>query len=731
MAITLGNTTSSGTQINANTSFSFSHTTHADTDLLNITIVAQDTVTSDRNVTGVTFNGVAATEVVAIETGSTNMTVEIWRLTETSYGTNLGGVTANVQVTFAGKTSTSVAWSTDLIGVNQTTPVQNSNTAYGTSSTPSVTVSGAVAGSMTIGGLGTAQGDSTLVSVTTGTQLAEEDAGPVVFAAAYNSGNGTLAWYITSSFQWHIAAANYNEAATGGSGSVTADAIIEKSISQSVSSDSVIEKSVQQSVSSDAIVMVSESGLVSADSTIKSQQQQSVSADSAILRSFSQSVTVDAVVESRVEASFTADAYIYAEAVTWYYWSEIWSNPVSTAYSVTADAVILRQVSDSIIADAIVKKTISGSVTADSTIKKAVEQSIAGDAVVKKSNSQSATVDATIRVLTEQSVVADATIESSVTQSVNADAIVLRAISQSMIADSIVKSSAEQSVSADAYILSQATEDSITADAIIKTSVSQSISANAYIFGTTVQDITADAVIKKGASQSVTADAVVESAVSQSISADAVIQATVEQSISADAVIEKSISQSISADATILVYNEQSVVADAVVERSVDSSVTADAIVESTVSQSITSNAVVETTVESSIAVDAVIERSWQQSVTLDATIVCVGTPVWVSPPDTSASGTLPVFVFEIPESVGGMHFKLELDKVNTFDGPDYRLIETWISTTGWEYHDGVGWQPFPSSGVSNVYSGNECRYTVQVELTSGVWYRKITGGVA
>jgi len=167
-------------------------------------------------VTGVSFNGVALTREVYDSSTTNYYHVDGWYLTETTYGSNLGGVTANVQVTHGGKCSGSGAVAVDLISVDQSDPVQGSQWTY-TSSNPvqSVTVSGAVSGSMTVGVLCCGEGDTSNVSVTAGTELGEWGFGPSAGSSAYRADSGTLTWYITNSESGDTLAINFNEA-TGG-----------------------------------------------------------------------------------------------------------------------------------------------------------------------------------------------------------------------------------------------------------------------------------------------------------------------------------------------------------------------------------------------------------------------------------------------------------------------------------------------------------------------------------
>ena len=127
-----------------------------------------------------------------------------------------------------------------------------------------------------------------------------------------------------------------------------------------------------------------------------------------------------------------------------------------------------------------------------------------------------------------------------------------------------------------------------------------------------------------------------------------------------------------------------------------------------------------------SFTADAFIE--WY--ITADA-YISGGTATWVSPPDTSGISVTPVLVFNSPNLGKDLHFHIQLDKVNTFDGGDLRDIKTNFDQTGWEYDStgAGGWTAFPATGMPAAYGGNEARYTVQVPLSSGTWYRRVRAG--
>ena len=186
----------------------------------------------------------------------------------------------------------------------------------------------------------------------------------------------------------------------------------------------------------------------------------------------------------------------------------------------------------------------------------------------------------------------------------------------------------------------------------------------------------------------------------------------------ADAVARVPRSGSFTADAHVRVPQTGSFVADAVTARAQAGSVLADAIIEQAQAGSVLADAIVEGTIAGSFTADAYIPGEG------------LAAAIWVSPADTSTIGAYPVLVFTTP--TGGTnpyHFNMQLDKVATFDGGDLRDLKTNVDVTGWEYFDGGGWQPLPATGMPIAYAGNDARYTVQVPLTTGTWYRRVRAG--
>jgi hypothetical protein len=237
---------------------------------------------------------------------------------------------------------------------------------------------------------------------------------------------------------------------------------------------------------------------------------------------------------------------------------------------------------------------------------------------------------------------------------------------------------------------------------------------------------------------SVTANAAIQRAFSDSATADAVIARTETDSVTADATVLVTQSASVTADAAIQASQADSATADAAIQRTFSGilatqvdSITTDAVIFQTGIGSITADTAILAGQTGSITADASIGSGQTDSITVDADITCIGKPTWVSPPDAGGTDSTPVLVFTIPYAPSNIHFRLELDTVVTFDSGDYQKFESWSDQTNWEYDNGASWQPFPAGGVSNIYAGNQCRYSISSSLDAGTWYRVVRGALA
>lgn len=193
---------------------SWSHTCTGSNRLL-IVSVAVGPAASDANVSAltVTYNGVSMTSVGRVHSNAaTAGFVEMFRLIAPATGPN----TVLVTCTFGGADSMSLsAGSVSFTGVDQTTPIAHTNTATGSSATPSVAVTSA-SGNMTIDAVANGSAITSATAPSTNRWLRNTD----TFSAAGNgaastqsgTASNTHAYTVTSDW-WGIIAADIAAAA--------------------------------------------------------------------------------------------------------------------------------------------------------------------------------------------------------------------------------------------------------------------------------------------------------------------------------------------------------------------------------------------------------------------------------------------------------------------------------------------------------------------------------------
>jgi len=189
MAITLGNTSNAGNP-GAVTTYNWLHTCAADTTLLVVVITGSDSaIATDFPVTGVTYNGAALTKAREFISGL-GTGVSVWYKINPTTGSAL-----SIAVTHTGKVTDTTGYGVDLKGTNTSSPYDNYIEGNYDADLP-VTVNPAATGSIGIGGLSSNHTDPANVSVTTGTQIAEIDLGPISSCAyAFESGGtATIVW---------------------------------------------------------------------------------------------------------------------------------------------------------------------------------------------------------------------------------------------------------------------------------------------------------------------------------------------------------------------------------------------------------------------------------------------------------------------------------------------------------------------------------------------------------
>jgi len=130
--ITFDATSNSGVKSNV-TSFTWTHT-NTTGDFLVVGCSLQDVTTAERGVSGVTYNGIALTVIREDDNDTSDLNTSLWRLVAPAAGA------LTIEVTLDGTVSEAICGSVSLVGVDQTDPVDNSNTALGNGTSASVDV---------------------------------------------------------------------------------------------------------------------------------------------------------------------------------------------------------------------------------------------------------------------------------------------------------------------------------------------------------------------------------------------------------------------------------------------------------------------------------------------------------------------------------------------------------------------------------------------------------------
>jgi hypothetical protein len=156
------------------------------------------------SVSGGTYNAVATTEVPSSSTSNGNNVVHTRTLVAPATGTNACALTFGGSAPFESRLAC-----TSYTGVDQSTPLGTANTATGSSTTPSVTVSGAVSDDFVVDRLIIAH-NGTLTAGANQTERANQigTSGFNKYATSTQDGadGGVMSWSNTSSQAWAITA---------------------------------------------------------------------------------------------------------------------------------------------------------------------------------------------------------------------------------------------------------------------------------------------------------------------------------------------------------------------------------------------------------------------------------------------------------------------------------------------------------------------------------------------
>jgi len=193
---------SSGATAHNSTSLSWNHTCSGSHRLLVVGVSLSDGSDPGKTITGVTYNGVALTSSAAVHSGAgTAGYVQLWYLVAPDTGTNSVAVTLST----VGANTDLLGGSVSFDGVDQSTPVQNFNSATGSGTSASLVITSAT-GDMVVD----AEANGSNVPVSTKTVRWSEHVSNG--SRAGNAGQSTAAGaasvtmgYTTSSDSWGMA----------------------------------------------------------------------------------------------------------------------------------------------------------------------------------------------------------------------------------------------------------------------------------------------------------------------------------------------------------------------------------------------------------------------------------------------------------------------------------------------------------------------------------------------
>jgi hypothetical protein len=191
-------------------SLTFAHTCTGSSLLLVVGVTWTDTSISGASLTGITYNGVAMTQLKTLMAGIA--TDEVWYLIAPATGAH------NVVVTFTNvnpleaPSTTAVAGSISWTGVDQVTPLGTPVTATATSTAPSVTLTGVSASNFVFDSLDVASAGSTQPTITVNASQIQRWQTKVGGAGSRIAGAGstkasavgsvTMSWTLSASRTW-------------------------------------------------------------------------------------------------------------------------------------------------------------------------------------------------------------------------------------------------------------------------------------------------------------------------------------------------------------------------------------------------------------------------------------------------------------------------------------------------------------------------------------------------
>lgn len=205
MAITVGNTSSSGDPGTANTTYSWSHTCQSGTNRLVVLPRAHETIDADRPVSGVTYDGNALTKADSLQSDNLDFGAEVWYLNNPTTGSSL-----IIEVTHTGKTTEPCAGAIDLKGIDtgSTFEAVHKQAGGGASIALSVLTGDAVVATEVTSNL-----DATELGVTGGTQIESVDLGQYSGQSGYDLADLALTFTHTDQVDYCAILVSFNAGA--------------------------------------------------------------------------------------------------------------------------------------------------------------------------------------------------------------------------------------------------------------------------------------------------------------------------------------------------------------------------------------------------------------------------------------------------------------------------------------------------------------------------------------
>lgn len=197
---------SNGRSATSDQTLTVSHVVSGSNRLLVVAVTTSDSIDADRPITGITYAGTPLTKATSTQNNAGDFGAEIWYLVAPSTGTN------NIIITATAGITRIVGGGVSLTGIDQTTPLDATGGAQGSSGESSAVVTTVADNAWVVD----ANAQNTSGGATVGTDQTERwnNIGTVLDGASSTEGPKTPAGAVTMSWtfvssQWAISAASF------------------------------------------------------------------------------------------------------------------------------------------------------------------------------------------------------------------------------------------------------------------------------------------------------------------------------------------------------------------------------------------------------------------------------------------------------------------------------------------------------------------------------------------